>query len=69
MMRVNIGVTMFYLIVLCMCDVMTHIIDFSVVWILPLQYSSGPISISQSEGWIPSRVLEKSIDTPVECTD
>ena len=68
MKKVNIDATMFYLIVLCMCDVMTHIIDFSVVWILPLQYSSDPISISQSEGWIPSRVLEKSIDTPVECT-
>ena len=31
MKKVNIDATMFYLIVLCMCDVMTHIIDFSVV--------------------------------------
>ena len=31
MTRMVADATMFYLIVLCMCDVMTHIIDFSVV--------------------------------------
>ena len=31
MMKAIVDAPMFYLIVLCMCDVMTHIIDFSVV--------------------------------------